>query len=114
MSNIRQNIYLYILSLGLLFVFFIVLTIKFPECSFVINDYKAWMSVLFDNLIPFFSIFLLLYCGFAYKKFEFDLKGTTDPGSKSPATIYNLTRKSDILENRGGLNRQWVSGYCDQ
>jgi hypothetical protein len=78
MSNIRRKIDLYILSLGLLFVFFIVLTLKFPESGFISNDYAAWKAVLLDNLIPFFSILLLIYCVVAYKKFEFDLKGATD------------------------------------
>jgi hypothetical protein len=78
MSNIRRKIDLYILSLGLLFVFFIVLTLKFPESGFISNDYAAWKAVLLDNLIPVFSILLLIYCVVAYKKFEFDLKGATD------------------------------------
>lgn len=78
MSNTRRKVDLYILSLGLLFVFFVIITTKFPDSLFKINDYEAWESLLAANTIPAVSMLLLLYCIFAYKKFNFDLRGATD------------------------------------
>ncbi len=78
MTNTRRKVDLYILSLGLLFVFFVIITIKFPDNAFVINDVAAWKKLLTENPIPVISIILLSYCLYAYKKFDFDLKGATD------------------------------------
>jgi hypothetical protein len=46
--------------------------------NFVINDCVAWKSLLAKNFISIISFFLLVYCVFAYKHFEFELKGATD------------------------------------
>lgn len=78
MSNTRRKIDFYILSLGLLFVFFVIITVKFPIIPSDIKDYAAWKSILEDNVISVISMVLLSYCGFAYWKFSFDLKGATD------------------------------------
>jgi len=78
MKSNRRKIDLYILSLGLLFVFFLIITIKLPDSLFAINDYAAWNALLLANPIPIISIILLGYCFYAYKKFDFDLRGATD------------------------------------
>lgn len=78
MKNIRRKVDLYILSLGLLFIFFVIMTSDTPAQSFAINDYMAWKGLLAENPIPVISIILLMYCVFAYKRFDFDLKGATD------------------------------------
>lgn len=78
MKNTRRKIDLYILSLGLLFVFFIIITIKFPDDYFAIDDYEAWKEILASNIIASISLILLGYCFVAYYRFDFDLKGTTD------------------------------------
>lgn len=78
MKNTRRKIDLYILSLGLLFVFFIIITAKFPDSRFAINDYAAWKALLTSNAISIISLLLLGYCVYAYKKFDFDLRGATD------------------------------------
>ena len=78
MTNTRRKVDLYILSLGLLFIFFIIITIKFPDATFMIKDVEAWMSLIAQNPIPTISIILLIYCLYAYKRFDFDLKGATD------------------------------------
>lgn len=78
MTNTRRKIDLYILSLGLLFIFFAIITIKFPDASFMVNDMEAWMHLISQNPIPTISLILLLYCLYAYKRFDFDLKGATD------------------------------------
>jgi hypothetical protein len=78
MTNTRRKVDLYILSLGLLFVFFVIISFKFPDSRIAINDYKAWMALLIANPIPVISIIMLGYCFFAYRKFDFDLHGATD------------------------------------
>lgn len=78
MSSNFRKVNLYILSLGLLFVFFIIITFKFPDTSFDIKDLEAWKNILTSNIISFICFLMLIYCYVAYKKFEFDLKGTTD------------------------------------
>ena len=78
MSDTRRKVDLYILSLGLLFVFFIIITVKFPSEAFSVKDIDTWKTLLMGNLIPVISILFLTYCFYAYKKFNFDLKGATD------------------------------------
>lgn len=78
MRNTRRKIDLYILSLGLLFVFFAIITIKVPECQHSFKEWAFWQELLIANPIPVISIVLLLYCFVAYKRFDFDLKGATD------------------------------------
>ena len=78
MNNTHRKIDLYMLSLGLLFVFIIILTIKFPDNTFDWMNSSNWHSLLKSNLVPSISILLLLYCLNAYNKFKFDLNGATD------------------------------------
>jgi hypothetical protein len=73
-----RKVDLYILSLGLLFVFFIIITIKLPDCRFLILDWSSWKILFSENTIPIISVVLLIYCGVAYKKFDFDLKGAVE------------------------------------
>jgi len=78
MSNTYRKINLYILSLGLLFIFLIIITIKFPDENFNIKEFEAWKDLLISNAVAIISIIMFVYSFFAYKKFEFDLKGATD------------------------------------
>lgn len=78
MNHTFRKVNLYILSLGLLFLFFIIITIKFPDKNFNIKELQAWKELLVANAISIISIIMFLYSFFAYKKFEFDLKGATD------------------------------------
>lgn len=78
MNNNFRKINLYILSLGLLFAFFIIITIQFPDENFNIEELQCWKEILISNIISIICFIMLIYCYFAYKKFEFDLKGTTD------------------------------------
>lgn len=73
-----RKIDLYILSLGLLFVFFIIITVKLPSCPFSLLNLTSWKSLIHENAIPLISAALLGYCGIAYKKFDFDLKGAVE------------------------------------
>lgn len=78
MNDVRRKIDLYILSLALLFVFFLILLVKIPDFPFNYKDSMAWRSLALSNLLPIGSILALLYCVFAYMRFKFDLKGATD------------------------------------
>jgi hypothetical protein len=78
MSNIRRKADLYVLSLALLFFFFVILTAKLPDTPFQVNEYESWFTLIKANPIPTISLLLLVYCFYAYKKFDFELKGTTD------------------------------------
>jgi len=78
MNYIRRKIDLYVLSLALLFLFFIILTAELPKEPFALKDIAYWMALAEVNPIAIISLILLAYCFYAYKKFDFDLRGTTD------------------------------------
>ena len=78
MSDTRRKADLYLLSLALLFVFFIILTAKLPDIPFLIGERATWVAIGELNPIAIISLLLLGYCFYAYKKFDFDLKGATD------------------------------------
>lgn len=78
MSSIRRKIDLYILSLGLLFVFFFIITVKAPHLPFVIMSLDAWRGLIVNNLLPILSSLTVFYCWNAYRRFSFELKGATD------------------------------------
>lgn len=77
-TNTRRKVDLYILSLGLLFLFFIIMSIQFPDESFFLKDFKSWNELILKNVLTIISLLALIYCFDAYKKFDFDLKGTTE------------------------------------
>lgn len=74
MTDIRRKIDLYILSLGLLFVFFIVISLKVPD-SFCFERVECWWLLVVSNPLSLVSILALMYCAFAYAKFNSDLSG---------------------------------------
>ena len=78
MNNTRRKIDLYILSLGLLFIFFVIMTIEAPINPFDYKNEKHWLTLFCSNKIPLISMLLLAYCFYVFKKFDFDLKGATD------------------------------------
>ncbi|WP_035384730.1 anti-phage protein KwaA [Ferriphaselus sp. R-1] len=78
MSSVRRKVDLYILSLALLFIFFIIITVKLPEAPFVMKDWKWWLALAEANPIGDISLILFGYSLYAYKKFDYDLKGSTD------------------------------------
>lgn len=78
MKSTRRKIDLYILSLGLLFVFLVIITIKVPDELPKFHDYASWEAVLSSNVVTLISLLMLAYCIFAYKRFDFDLRGATD------------------------------------
>jgi len=78
MKNLRRKIDLYILSLGLLFVFFIIIAAKFPSFPFAYKEPSSWKALALENPLPLISLGLLFYCFFAYRRFDFDLNGASD------------------------------------
>lgn len=77
MTNVRRKIDLYILSLGLLFIFFFIISVE-PPVSFSFKDAESWKNLAMSNPLPVISIFGLFYCMFAYIRFDFDLKGASE------------------------------------
>lgn len=69
---------LYIVSLALLFVFFFIMTIDFPLCWGVGCSYTGFGELISANIVPSVSIVVLLYCFYAYKKFDFDIKASPE------------------------------------
>lgn len=78
MTNIRRKVDLYIISLGLLFILFTVIAIEFPTKPFLYNNAESWIAIAITNPLPLISIICLLYCLFAYARFDFDLRGSSE------------------------------------
>jgi len=78
MNNTRRKIDLYLLSLALLFVFFLVISTELPSSSFSWSDIESWKDLASNNVLPILSVSALLYCIFSYFRFDYDLKGTTN------------------------------------
>ena len=78
MKSVRRKVDLYILSLGLLFLFFLIISVVFPDSSFSYKSAASWKKLATDNLLSIASILALLYCLLAYFRFNFELKGATD------------------------------------
>lgn len=77
MTNVRRKIDLYILSLGLLFIFFFIISAESPA-SFSFKEAVSWKNLAMSNPLPVISILGLLYCLFAYFRFDYDLKGANE------------------------------------
>lgn len=78
MNSVRRKMDLYILSLGLLFVFFFIIGLEIPSGSFSFDWPVKWKELIASNPLPIVSVFALLYCLFAYFRFDFELKGATE------------------------------------
>lgn len=69
---VRRKIDLYILSLAILFCFFIAITLKFPTCFGAKCEFIGWSLLLRNNIVPLVCLGLLIYCGVAYCRFKYD------------------------------------------
>ncbi|WP_447729296.1 anti-phage protein KwaA [Enterobacter asburiae] len=69
---VRRKIDLYILSLAILFCFFIAITLKFPTCFGAECEFIGWSLLLRNNIVPLVCLGLLIYCGVAYCRFKYD------------------------------------------
>ncbi len=78
MTSVRRKIDLYILSLGLLFIFLFIISAVPPTSSFSFCEATSWKELVMNNPLPIISIVFFLYCLFAYFRFDFDLKGASE------------------------------------
>lgn len=78
MKNTRRKVNLYILSLGLLFIFIIIITFSFPNNLSDLKTTDGWISMLKKNVVTILSLSMIGYSFYAYRSFVYDLKGTTD------------------------------------
>lgn len=78
MTDTRRKIDLYILSLGLLFVFILIMTIEFPDGVIDLKHASSWLRFFGCNIFPTVIFVGFCYAIFAYLRFDFDLKGATD------------------------------------
>lgn len=89
MNNTRRKVDLYMLSLGLLFVFFLIISVNLPPLPFEYTCFEYWKTLIEGNLLAIASALALLYSLFAYYRFKFDLEGATD-------VPFKLTKVADI------------------
>lgn len=75
---IIRKVNLYILSLSLLFFFFIVITIDVPICFGDKCKFIGAEKLILDNVIAIICLVLFLYSVFAYFKFKYDIKQSTE------------------------------------
>lgn len=78
MENKRRKIDLYILSLALLFVFLLILLVDISSLPFNLKDVEKWKNLGVSNFLSIVVFLALLYCFFAYFRFDFDLKGAAN------------------------------------
>lgn len=76
-SNYRK-VNLYILSLGLLFLFIIIITFEVPRTIGELYTLEGWNALVSSNYVSLISLGLIVYCVYAYLMFEFELKGATN------------------------------------
>lgn len=77
-NKTRRKIDLYILSLGVLFVFFFLITAQAPDSEFSWDDAASWKGFAAKNVLPAISVIGVVYCLYAYICFDFELDGAGD------------------------------------
>ncbi|HEM8784533.1 anti-phage protein KwaA [Enterobacter hormaechei] len=75
---VRRKIDLYILSLAILFCFFIFITLKFPVCFGAKCEFIGWSLLLKNNVVPLVCLGLLIYCWIAYRRFKYNTNKTVE------------------------------------
>ena len=78
MNNTLEKFKLYLLSLGLLFVFIILFTINIPICFDEACSFVGVKELVYDNVVSIISVLILVYCFYVYNRFVYDLKGATE------------------------------------
>ena len=102
MNNNFRKINLYILSLGLLFVFLIIITIKFPNECFDIKDFGDWKDILLgeDGTVETengYPVLQYVYGKFWVNNHAHILKGKNGFDENSLFVLLNNTNISDII-----------------
>ncbi|RZG77133.1 anti-phage protein KwaA [Acinetobacter sp. WCHAc060025] len=72
------KVHLYVLSLALLFVFFIILNIKVPFCLTEGCNFIGFKKLANDNVISIISIFVVLWSVYGYQSFKYAIKGASE------------------------------------
>lgn len=75
-NKTRRKIDLYILSLGVLFVFLFVITVQPPDSEFYWDDAASWKCLAEKNFLSAISVIGIVYCLCAYVCFDFELKSS--------------------------------------
>jgi hypothetical protein len=88
-NNARLKFDLYVLSLGLLFAFFLIIVTRFPDTSFPYRDIEAWKELAMINLPSVVLLVALLYCLYAYLCLNYELKGSGN-------SLFKITKIEDI------------------
>lgn len=79
MKDVFHKINLYILSLGLLFIFIVIITFKLPtKTAPPLTGFDGWANLFGTNYVTAFSLLMIGYCIFAYLWFRNQLDGATD------------------------------------
>lgn len=64
------------ISLGLLFTFVLIITVDIPICFEVGCEFIGWKELASRNVVSLVSLIGILYCMFAYIKFDYDLNSS--------------------------------------
>ena len=74
----HKKIGLYVISIALLFVFIFVLKVDVPICYGKGCEFIGISGLLKRNVVPIICLVCLLWAFIEYKKFRFDLQGSTN------------------------------------
>lgn len=78
MNQRFQKINLYVLSLGLLFLFIVIITYV-PSTTFSeLSNLNGWSKLVKTNYVPLIAVVGMVYCCFAYVLFRYQLNGATE------------------------------------
>lgn len=72
------KVHLYVLSLALLFVFFIILNVKVPFCFTDGCSFIGLKKIVGTNVISVVSFLVLLWCVYGYWSFKHAIEGTSE------------------------------------
>lgn len=86
---IIRKAHLYILSLSILFFFFIIITIDLPICFGEECKFIGIKALIEKNIIPLICTFLFLYSIFSYFKFKFDVQ-------QAPEIPFKITKIESV------------------
>ncbi|WGE46931.1 anti-phage protein KwaA [Actinobacillus equuli] len=86
MQNNIHKMNLYILSLGILFVFFIIISFKIPENTTLVMKWDFICLIIKENTLSMISFVAVLYGSMVYLCFQFKLESAPD----IPFTIKKL------------------------
>lgn len=78
MNGVLAKVGLYILSLGLLFLFFLIISATPSAMPFEVFEFSSWKDLLSRNIFPSVSVFGLVCCVISYRRFNYLLKGAVN------------------------------------